>query len=60
MLYPVRVLDKDGKLKKIIEVSDLYKDYWKKITTNGKGFTSFGKGKPDEFTPEHKKNKIQV
>ena len=59
MLYPVRVFDKHGKLKRTITVKELKEDYWKNINKN-KGFTSFGKGKPNEFTPDYKQNEIQT
>jgi|TARA_R110002020_G_scaffold287486_2_gene502939 hypothetical protein len=49
MLHPVRIYDKNGKLKKTIPVEQLNKDYWNNINKS-KGFTSFGKSKKHELT----------
>ena len=59
MLYPVKVFDKHGQLKRTITVKELKDNHWNNINKT-RGFTSFGKSKPNELTAEYKKNKIQI
>ena len=55
MLYPVKVFDKNGKLKRVIKIEEIKQDYWKR---KPHGFVSFGRGKPNEPTSGYKKTKL--
>ncbi|CAI2719709.1 hypothetical protein [Nitrospina watsonii] len=45
MFYPVKVLDEDGKVKKVVSPKKLSKEYWGKIFDDTKNRASKRKGK---------------
>jgi hypothetical protein len=58
----VKVFDKNGKLKRIIPTAELKQAQStnKLCLKTFKRFTSFGKGKPNELTAEHKKTNWKI